>query len=300
MSVISTGNNPKLLWPGLHALWGRDYKKHKPEWSQIFAELDSDKNYEEEVEMTGFGLAPVKAQGASVSYDSETQGPTTRYTHVVYGNGFIVTQEEFEDNLYEKAGTARTEALMFGVQQTIEVIHANILNRAFNSSYTGGDGLELCSTAHVTVDGTQSNELTDAADLSEASLEDLLIQVMTAENSRGHKINLIGQKLIVPPALFFDAKRILDSDLTPDSANNAANIVGGMFPGGLMVNHYLTDTDAFFVQTNAPRGLQSFWRRKPAITRDNDFDTENLKVKVVFRCTPGWTEWRQIFGSPGA
>lgn len=219
--VITTGNHPRALWPGMHAFWGRVYNEFPMEWKELFTVQESSgKNYEEDTEVTGFGLAPVKTEGASVSYDSETQGPTTRYTHVAYALGYIVTREELDDNLYEIVSKRRIRGLAFSMRQTKEIVGANIYNRAFNSSFTGGDGLEMCSTAHVTIDGTQSNELATAADFSEASLEDLLIQIGNAKNSRGLRICLMGRKLIVPNDLTFEAQRVLNSTLRVDTANN--------------------------------------------------------------------------------
>jgi len=218
--VITTGNHPKALWPGMRKFWGREYNEHPLEYTQIFEVERSEKNYEEDTEVTGFGLAPVKAQAGAVSYDSESQGPTKRYTHITYGLGYIVTREELEDNLYEVVSKRRIKALAFSIRQTEEIVAANVLNRAFNSSYTGADGKELCATDHPTVSGTQQNELSTAADLSEASLEDMMIQIMQAQNSRGLRISLMPKKLIVPPQLAFDAERIVKSTLQPGTANN--------------------------------------------------------------------------------
>lgn len=300
--IITTGNHPKALWPGMHAFWGRMYAEHPVEYDKVFDMETSSKNYEEDTEVTGFGLAPVKTQGGSVAYDSETQGPTTRYTHVAYGLGYIVTREERDDNLYEVVSKRRIKALAFSMRQTHEITTANIFNRAFNASYVGGDGKEMIATDHPTLNGTQSNELAVAADLSEASLEDLLIQIMNAANSRGHRIALMGKKLIVPPALAFTAQRIVKSDLQNDTANNAINAIRsmGLLPEGIMVWHYLTDADAWFVKTNAPNGLTHFQRTSIEFTRDNDFDTDNAKAKAYERYRAGWTDWRSIYGSPGA
>jgi hypothetical protein len=298
--VITTGNHPKSKWPGMHAFWGREYAHHTPQWSECFKIETSTKNYEEDTEVTGFGLAPIKAEGQAIQYDSETQGPTKRYTHVVYGLGYIVTREELEDDQYEAVSKRRIQALAFSMNQTKENVHANIFNRAFNSSYTGGDGKELLATDHPTVNGTQSNELATAADLSEASLEDLCIQIKNAQNSRGHRISLIPQKLIIPTALGFEARRIVESTLQNDTANNAKNIVGGMFKGGVVENNYFEDTDAWFVSTNAPRGLTHFKRRSIEFKRDSEFDTENAKAKSTERYSAGWTDWRTMYGSPGA
>lgn len=300
--VITTGSHPKALWPGIHAWWGRTYKEHKKEWAEIFETSSSDKNYEEDVEATGFGLAPIKAQAGAVTYDSESQGQTKRYTHVVYGLGYIVTREELEDNKYEIVSRRRSGALAFSVRQTEEIVAANILNRAFNSSYTGGDGKEMCATDHPTVDGTQSNELATAADLSEAAIEDMIIQIMNAKNSRGLRIALMPKKLIVPPNEAFNAQRILKSTLQSGTANNDVNAIRsmGLIPDGICVNHYLTDTDAWWIKTDCPNGLRRFNRREVEFKQDNDFDTENAKAKSTIRFSVGWTDWRAIFGTPGA
>lgn len=298
--VITTSNHPKALWPGISAWWGREYKKYPETWKSVFEMDTSEKNYEEDVEVTGFGLMPVKDQGGSISYDSETQGTVSRYTHVVYGMGYIVTEEERDDNQYEVVSKRRSQALAFSAQTTKETVHANIYNRAFNSSYVYGDGKEILATDHPTLDGTQSNELAVPADLSEASLEDLCIQIMNAKNSRGLRIQLTPQKLIVPPSLYFDARRIIESELQNDTANNAKNIVGGMFKGGLVTWTFLSDTDAWFVKTDAPRGLVHFDRKKGAFMQDSDFDTSNAKAKFTERYSAGITDFRGLYGSAGA
>lgn len=303
MAVITTGNHPKALWPGVHAWFGLSYNKHPIEWSRIFDEMTSDKAYEEEVEATGFGLAPVKPEGGSISYDSHTQGPTTRYTNVVYGLGFIVTEEEEDDNQYEKLARSRAESLAFSMRTTKEIVHANVLNRAFaGSGYLGGDGKTMIATDHPTVDGTQSNALTTAADFSEASLEDLMIQIGQAKNTRGHAIALVGQSLVIPVPLQFEATRVLKSTLRSGTAENDTNAMRemGMLPGGVVVNHYLTDPDAWFVKTNAPRGLQSFKRKALMFAKDSDFDTSNKKHKATERYVPGWSDWRGLYGTPGS
>ena len=300
--TITTGNHPAALWPGVHKFWGMSYGEHPKEWAMIFDESKSSKNYEEDVETTSFGLAPVKSQGGAVSYDSHQQGNTTRYTHVVYGLGWIVTREEREDNLYKTSAFKRTKALAFSMRQTEEVVAANVINRAFNSSYVGGDAKEMIATDHPTLDGTQSNEIATAADLSEAALESLVIQIGQAKNSRGLRVAIQPKKLIVPVDLQFEAERILRSELQVGTANNDVNALKsmGMFQDGVVVNHYLTDTDAFFIKTNAPDGLRRFTRRGTDFTRDNDFDTDNAKAKSTMRFSVGWTEWRAIYGSPGA
>lgn len=302
MGVIYTSNHPKALWPGVKAWFGRMYDEHVEEYSKIFDRDSSTRAYEERVELTGFGLAPVKNQGGSISYDSETQGITSRLTNVTYALGYVVTMEELQDNLYEMVSKRRSKALAFSMRQTKETVAANILNRGFNSSYTGGDGKELLATDHPTLDGTQSNELTVAADLSEAALEDLLVQIMQAKNSRGLRIALKGDKLIVPPALFYEANRILKSALQNDTANNAINALKATnaLPGGIVLNHYLTDTDAWFIKTNCPEGLIYQERMAMEFEQDNDFDTKNAKAAAVERYVFGWVDWRSIYGSPGA
>lgn len=300
--VITTGNHPKALWPGMRKFWGREYAEHKQEWSEIFETETSDKNYEEDTEVTGFGLAPVKSQGGSLSYDSESQGPTKRYTHITYGLGYIVTREEQEDNLYEVVSKRRIKALAFSVRQTEETVAANVLNRAFNGAFTGGDGSAMIVNNHPTVAGTQSNLLTTPADFSEAALEDLMTQIMLATNSRGLKISLMPKKLVVSPTVAFDAERVTKSSLQSGTANNDVNAVRsmGLLPGGVCVNHYLTDPDAWFLTTNAPAGLMRFNRRATEFKQDNDFDTENAKAKSTLRFSVGWTDWRGVYGTPGA
>lgn len=296
--VITTGNHPKALWPGMHAFFGAQYKEHPEEYRDIFSIQKSGKNYEEDTLVTGFGLAPEKTQGGGVSYDSETQGYTKRYTHAVYGLGYVVTEEELEDNLYETVSRKRIKRLAFSMRQTREIIGANVLNRGFNSSYTGGDGKELLATDHPSLAGNWSNELATAADFSEAALEDIVIQIGQAKNDRGLNIALRGMKLIVPVNLQFDAKRVLKSELQSGTANNDINAVRGMFD--FSINHYLTDTDAWFVKTDCPDGMIWFNRRALAFTQDNDFDTGNAKAKATMRFSCGWSDPKGVYGSPGA
>ena len=300
MAVIVSGAHPKALWPGVKKFFGREYAKHPEMWKKVFEMDTSDKSYEEDVELTGFGLMPVKAEGDALSYDSETQGYVKRYINVTYGMGYVVTREALDDGLYDQVSKRRSTALAFSAQTTKETVHANILNRAFNSSYLGGDAKELCATDHPTASGNQSNELATAADLSEASLEDLCINIMNTTNSRGLRIAITPKKLIVPPALYFDARRILESELQNDTANNAKNVVGDMFGEGLLCWTFLTDTDAWFIKTDAPRGLMHMKRRAGEYTQDNDYDTENAKSKFTERYSAGWTDWRHLSGSPGA
>ena len=302
MAVITSGNHPKALWPGVKAWFGRQYNEHQTEYTDLFDMDTSNMSYEEVVELTGFGLAPVKSEGGGVQYDSETQGYVKRFTNVAYSLGYICTREELDDSLYEIVSKRRAKALAFSFRQTKENVGANVYNRAFNSSFTGGDGKELLATDHPTVGGTQSNELATATDLSEAALEDLVIQIMGAQNSRGMRINLMPKKLIVPRQEWFNANRILKSILQNDSAQNAINALKATnaIPGGIAVNHYLTDSDAWFVRTNAPEGMKGFDRVKMEFRQDNDFDTDNAKAKGYERYVFGWGDWRGLYGSAGS
>jgi len=300
--VIHTGNHPKALWPGIKAWWGRVYGEHKVEYTDLFDMDTSTQNYEEDVQVTGFGLAPVKPQGMPVHYDTESQGYVKRYTHIVYALGYIVTREELEDNLYVVVSKRRSQALAFSMRQTKENVGAQIWNRAFNSSYTGGDGKELCCTDHPSKSGSQSNIIAANADISEGAIEDLIIQIMGAVNDRGLKISLMPKSLHVHRTDWFEANRILKSVLQNDTANNALNILRATnaLPGGIKVNHYFSDSDAWFIRTNAPRGLIGYQRRAIEFTQDNDFDTENAKAKNTERYIFSWTDWRALYGSPGA
>lgn len=303
MSVITTGAWPKALWEGVHEFFGLQYDEHPEEWPELFEKLNSDKKYEEDVQGSSFGLAPTKGEGAAVAYDGESQGWISRYTHVAYALGFIVTREDRDDNLYEEIAMGRAGRLSFSMRQTKETVLANVYNRAFNSSYTGGDGKELLATDHPVVGGgTQSNELSTAADFSEAALEDLLILIDGAENERGHKIGITGQKLIVPRQLRFDVERVMQSEYQTGTANNDINPIakGRYLPQGFAVNHYLTDPDAWFVRTNCPSGMRMFERVATELSQDNDFDTENMKAKAYMRFSGGWSDWRGLYGSPGA
>lgn len=302
MSTISTGNIAKLLWPGLNARWGANYTEYPKEYTDLVDVFSSDMTYEEDQEVTGFGLAPVKAQGAATVYDTMEQGITSRYTHIAYSLGFIITREAMDDNQYEKIGMQRTGSLAFSMRQTKENVVANMYNRAFSSSYTGADGVSLLSTAHPTIAGNQANKAATDADMSEASLEDMVILIGQALNSRGLRISLQAKKLVIPINLQFEAARILKSVQQNDTANNAINALRSMgaFTDGVAVNHYLTDTDAWFVRTNAPEGLKLFQRVEAEFKQDGDFDTDNLKYKAYERYSTGWSDFRSLYGSAGA
>lgn len=300
MGVITRSNHPDALWPGVKAWYGKEYAKLPKEWSQIFDKRSSDKYQERVIETTGFGLAPVKPEGSSISYDSDLQGTTNYFTHVVYGLGYIVTREELEDDLYTEVSAARAGALSLSMRTTEEIVHANVLNRGFSTSYPIGDGAALFSLAHPTRSGNQANIIT-AADLSETSLEDMLKGIMQTKNARGLNIRSMGQKLIVSTADAFNATRIMESTLRTATPNNDINAVKamGMLPQGIVVNHFLTDLDAWFVQTDVRDGLLSFWRREASLEKDNDFDTENAKAKSTIRFSAGVGDWRNIWGSAG-
>ncbi len=301
MSVITRGAHPKALWPGVKAWWGAKYKEHPVEWTEFLEDLTDDRAYVEEVETTGFGLVPEKAEAGPVSYDTHQQGSTQRYTHVAYGMGFIVSEEEEEDNQYKDKAFQRAEMLAFSGRQTEEIVAANILNRGFNTSYTGADGKALFVSDHTSLVGSQANTGT-AADFSEAALETELTAVMQTVNSRGLNISLMAKKLVMPPAYIFEAERVLKSQLRVGTANNDINATKslGLIPGGACINHYLTDADAWFMITNAPHGLKRYTRVKPDLVKDSDFDTGNKKHKMRMRFSVGWTDWRGARGNPGA
>jgi len=302
MAVIFTGNHPKALWPGVKAWFGVGYGEHPEEYRDLFDIETSGQAWEEDVQMRGFGLMPIKREGDSTTYQGQTQGYVSRYTHVAYSLGFIVTYEELKDNLYAKVAGSRAKALGFSKRQTKENIAANVYNRHATAGYTGGDGVVLLSASHPSAAGNWSNILSPAADISETSLEDLCIQIMGATDDNGLKIALQPASLLVPRQLWFEANRILKSTLQNDSANNALNVLRSTsaLPGGIKVNHYFTDADAFFIRTNSPEGMKAYQRDSFDLKKDNDFDTDNAKAKTYDRFTFGWSDPRGLFGSPGA
>lgn len=300
---ITLSSHAKLLWPGVNAIFGKSYMEHRVQYTDLFDSYKSRMHHEEDLQVTGFGLPSVKPEGQGFTYDSERQGFVTRYTHTVYANGFIVTQEAMDDDLYDVVAAKGAKSLAFSMRQGKEINAANIYNRGFNSSYTGGDSKELLATDHPNITGgTWSNELTNAADLSEAALEQACIDIMKFTNDRGLKIAVQPQTLIIPVDLIFEAERILKSPARVGTADNDLNALYSMgkFPGGIKSNHYLTDTDAWFIRTNIPEGLKHFQRKPLRFAIDNDFDTENAKFKATERYSFGWTDPRAIFGSPGA
>lgn len=302
MAVINTSSFAKALWPGVNAWYGKAYDEYPVEFLKLFDKYSSNRNYEEDVGTSGYGLMISKTEGGSISYDSERQGFTTRYTHAEFALGFIITRIMMEDDLYDIVGQRRATALAFSVRQTKEVLGANVYNRAFNSAYTGGDGKELLSNAHpYVVGGTWSNILSVAADLSEASLEQAVIDIAGFKNDRGLTIAVKPQALVIPWQLAFEAHRILKTVGRPGTDNNDTNALRdmGLF-NEVVVNHFLTDTDAWFIRTNVPDGMKYFERRGDEFGTDNDFDTENAKFKASFRASWGWTDPRALYGSAGA
>lgn len=274
------------------------------EWDKLFEKNTSDKAYEEDVGLSPLGLAQVKSEGASITYDTERQGFTSRYNHVVYGLGFIITREIYEDDQYAKVGAQKAKALARSLRQTKEIVAANIYNRAFTAGYTGGDGIVLCSTAHLNVaGGTYSNKIATDADLSEAALEQAVIDIAGYRDDRGLLIAAKPEKLVIPYQLQFEAKRILGADGRVGTDLNDPNVLKdmGLF-SQVVVNHYLSSTgsDDWFILTNVKDGLKYFERRADQFEQDNDFDTENAKFKATARYSFGWSDPRAIYGSQGA
>ncbi len=301
--AISRSQLVKELEPGLNALFGLEYNRYENEHSEIFDSESSDRAFEEEVILSGFGAAPVKSEGEGVAFDTAQEGFTARYTHETIAMAFAITEEAIEDNLYDRLAGRYTRALARSMANTKQVKAANVLNNAFNSSFTGGDGVELCSAVHpLTNGGTFANELSTAADLSETSMEQSLIDIAAFVDERGLKIALQGAKLIIPKELQFTAERILKTPQRVGTSDNDINAMAsmGMIPQGYRVNHYLTDTDAFFIMTDAPNGMKQFVRAPIKTAMEGDFDTGNVRFKARERYSFGFSDPRGIFGSPGA
>ena len=302
MSVINSGSFAKALWPGVNAWYGRAYDAYPEEYTKLFDKQTSTKAFEEDVGVSSFGLAVQKSEGAPISYDSERQGFITRYQHAVYALGFIITREMMEDDQYDVIGKRKAEGLAFSMRQTKEVIGANIYNRAFTSTYTGGDGVALIANNHPNIKGgTWSNLIATAADLSEAALEQACIDIAGFTNDAGLLIAVRPETLVIPRQLIFEAKRILGSDGRVGTDNNDLNAIRtlGSVPT-VVTNHFLTDTDAWFIKTNVQNGMKYMERRADAFDMDNDWDTENAKFKATARYSFGWTDPRALYGSAGA
>lgn len=302
MSIINSSSFAKALWPGINTWYGKEYAEYPVEHSKLFEFNKSRKQFEEDVGISSFGLAAVKAEGAPIQYDSERQSFVTRYNHVVYALGFIITREIYEDDQYDVVGQRKAQGLAFSMRQTKEIVGANVYNRAFTAGYVGGDGVVLLSNAHPNfAGGTQSNILATAADISEAALEQATIDISKWTNDRGLRIAVRPKSLVIPQDQMFEASRILKTEGRPGTDNNDLNALKtmGAIPE-IIVNHYFTDTDAWFIRTDVKNGMKYFERRGDEFGMDEDFDTENAKYKATARYSFGWTDWRGLYGSPGA
>ena len=301
--AISRAQLLKELLPGLNALFGLEYAKYGEEAAEIFETESSDRSFEEETKLSGFGAAPVKNEGAAIAYDNAQEAYTARYNHETISMGFSVTEEAIEDNLYDSLSARYTKALARAMAYTKQVKGAAILNNAFDSNFTYGDGVELCSTAHPLVSGgTNSNEPATGADLNETSLEAAVIQIAGWTDERGLLIAAKPRKLVGPSDLQFVATRLLDTELRVNTADNDINALrhNGSIPEGYTVNHYLTDTNAWFLLTDVPNGLKHFVRTPMQTSMDADFDTGNSRYKARERYSFGVSDPLGIFGSPGA
>ncbi len=292
----------KELEPGLNALFGLEYDRYENQNAEIFETESSDRAFEEEVMLGGFANAAVKPEGQGIVYDDAQETYTARYTNETIALAFSLTEEAVEDNLYDKISTRYTKALARSMANTKQVKGSNVLNNSTTATYTGGDGVVLLSAAHPTLSGNQTNLLTTAADLNETSLEAALIQIADMKDERGLKIALRGMKLILPVNLQFVAERLLNSAGRVGTADNDINAIKsmGMVPQGYVINNFLTDTDAWYVKTDAPNGLKHFNRAPIRTAMEGDFDTGNVRYKARERYSFGWSDWRGIFGTPGA
>ena len=300
--AISRQQLAKELEPGLNALFGLEYQNYENQHLEIFDVENSDRAFEEEVMLSGFANAAVKAEGSAVTFDTANETFTSRYTHETVALAFALTEEAIEDNLYDTIATRYTKALARSMAQTKQIKGANILNNGFNSSFPGGDGKELFATDHPSQSGDQRNELATSADLSETSIEQALIDIAAFTDERGLKIAARGVKMIIPSELRFTAERIMKSPARVGTADNDLNAISsmGMIPQGYVVNNFLTDTDAFFIKTDIPNGLKMFERAAIKTAMEGDFDTGNVRYKARERYSFGFSDWRGMFGSPGA
>ena len=299
--AISRGQLVKELEPGLNALFGLEYKRYENQHAEIFDTENSDRAFEEEVMLSGFANAQTKPEGSAVTFDNAQETFTSRYTHETIALAFSITEEAIEDNLYDRLASRYTKALARSMANTKQVKAATVLNNAFNNSFVGGDGVELCSTLHPTIAGTFSNELAVSADLNETSLEQSLIDIAAFTDERGLKIAARGVKMIIPSALQFTAERLMKSAGRTGTADNDINAVVsmGMVPQGYVVNNFLSDDDAFFIKTDVPNGMKMFVRSPIKTAMEGDFDTGNVRYKARERYSFGFSDPRGMFGSPG-
>ena len=300
--AISRSQLVKELEPGLNALFGMEYDRYENEHAAIYETESSDRAFEEEVMLVGFGNAPTKSEGSGVEFDNANEAYTARYSHETVALAFALTEEAVEDNLYDRLGARYTRALARSMAHTKQVKSAATLNNAFDANFTGGDGVELCATNHpLSGGGTFRNEPQTPSDLNETSLENSLIDISTFVDERNMIIALRGMKMIIPPQLQFVAERLLESNLRVGTADNDINAIKnmGMLPGGYNVNHFLTDPDAWFVKTDAPNGFKHFERSPMRTNMEADFDTGNMRFKARERYSFGYSDPRAVFGSPG-
>jgi hypothetical protein len=301
--AISRAQLLKELLPGLNALFGLEYARYGEEHKEIYETETSERSFEEETKLSGFSAAPVKNEGSAIAYDNAQEAWTARYNHETIAMGFSITEEAVEDNLYDSLSSRYTKALARAMAYTKQVKAASILNQGFNSGVTYGDGVSLFSTAHPLISGgTNSNRPTVGADLNETSLENAVIQIAGWTDERGLLIAAKPRKLIVPPALMFVATRLLETELRVATADNDINALknNGSIPEGYTVNHFLTDTNAWFLTTDVPNGLKHFVRTPMSTGMDGDFDTGNVRYKARERYSFGVSDPLGIFGSPGA
>ena len=301
--AINRAQLAKELEPGLNALFGMEYDRYDNQHTEIYETESSDRAFEEEVMIVGFGNASIKGEGNAVEYDNATEGFTSRYSHETVALAFSLTEEAVEDNLYDRLGSRYTKALARSMANTKQIKAASVLNNAFSSSFTGGDGVALVSNSHpLGGGGTASNRPTAYADLNETSLEDALINISTLVDDRNLTIALQGRKLIVPPALQFVADRLLQTPGRVGTSDNDINAIKnmGMVPEGYVVNNYLTDTDAWFLKTDCPDGFKHFERSPMQTSLEGDFDTGNMRYKARERYSFGFSNWRAVFASQGA
>jgi len=300
--AISRSQLLKELLPGLNALFGLEYDKYDNEHAEIYDTETSERSFEEEVKLSGFGAAPVKSEGSSIAYDNAQEAFTARYTHETVAMGFSITEEAMEDNLYDSLSARYTKALARAMAYTKQVKAASLLNTGF-TTYSGGDGVTLFNTAHPTVSGaTNRNRPTVDADLNETSLEQAVIDIAAYVDERGLLIAAQPRKLIVPPALMFVATRLLQTELRVGTADNDLNALrtNGSIPEGYRVNHYLTDNEAWFIKTDVPNGMKHFVRTPMSTSMDGDFDTGNVRYKARERYAFGSSDPLGMYASPGA
>jgi len=301
--AISRAQLLKELLPGLNALFGLEYARYGEEHKEIYETEKSERSFEEETKLSGFSAAPVKNEGSAIQYDNAQEAFTARYTHETIALGFSITEEAVEDNLYDSLSARYTKALARAMAYTKQVKAASVLNNGFSSSYLGGDGVALFSTAHPLISGgTNSNRPSTNADLNETSLENAVIQIAAWTDERGLLIAAKPRKLVIPPALMFVATRLLETNLRVGTTDNDINALknNGSIPEGYTVNHFLTDTNGWFLTTDVPNGLKHFERTPLSNSMDGDFDTGNVRYKSRERYSFGWSDPLGVFGSPGS